>query len=82
MFCKPGFFLFHLSGNESLAIPLRFISACELYGEADFYTTHPRLAQCRNDPTVTLFSQNENTLFSLLLSDEGNNILYQTKDRK
>ena len=40
------------------------------------------MAQCRNDSTVTLFSQNENTLFSLWLSDEGDNILYQTKDRK
>ena len=54
----------------------------ELYSQADFYTTRPKLAQCRNDSTVLLFSQNVSALFSLLLSDDGDNILYHTKNRK
>lgn len=80
-FFNVGLSLFHLSGKENFAIPPRLITACELFSQADFYTTHLKLARCRNS-TVTLFSQNNNTLFSLLLSDVGGNILYQTKDRK
>ena len=59
-----------------------YVYLSELYSQADFYTTHPKLVQCRHDSTVLLFSQNDNTLFSLLLSDDGDKILYHTKNRK
>ncbi len=58
-----------LCGDESLAIPLRSLTSIELFSHPQFYANHPVInGHHRNGKPI-----NENTVFSLCISDKAFN---------
>ncbi|CAG2241985.1 unnamed protein product [Mytilus edulis] len=65
--------------KETYSDQLRLLTSCELYLNADYYASHPKLNECLQNPIMS--TSNPNTLFSYILSDEGDTEFMKSKDR-
>ncbi|CAC5424195.1 unnamed protein product [Mytilus coruscus] len=76
--------LFHaaslaLTGTEVLSHVLRLQTACEIYLHNEFYADHPRIVEASTSPTIS--TSHLDTLFTYMLSDEGDAIFCRTRDK-
>ncbi|CAG2234753.1 unnamed protein product [Mytilus edulis] len=67
------------SSTEVLSHVLRLQTACELYLHSEFYADHPRIVEASTSPTIS--TSHLDTLFTYILSDEGDAMFCTTRDK-
>jgi hypothetical protein len=68
-----------ISGDESLALPLRILTAGELFLHASYYADHPHITGAAEDPSI--LSSDINMLYTWILSKDAGRCLDETEDR-
>lgn len=71
---------YHFTGDESLAVTLRLLTAVELFTKSGHYEMHPHLTTTATKDGV--FSKHPDTLFSVLLTDDASSVFTSGKNRK